>query len=210
MVKPRHESTSYGLRLVRDRRELDQAVTRVASEYEQEALVEEFIEGREICVGILGNGAAEILPLVELDFSDRDLRALTWEDKYHKRDDEPDKICPANVEPKLAAYLREISLSTFHACQCKDYSRVDIRIDSAGRPFVLEINSMASLGQGGSYVLAARQAGYDFPALVQRILDVAHERYFGKPTATGGAAASSSVKAGCAAESAITTISTPS
>jgi D-alanine-D-alanine ligase len=123
----------------------------------------------------------EFLPLVEQDFGDRETRLVTWEDKAHKVTLEAKKICPAEVSLGLAKTLREISLATFQACHCRDYARVDIRVDGAGSPFVLEINSMASLGSTGSYVLAAQHAGYPFSGLVNRILDVAHERYFGVP-----------------------------
>jgi len=181
VVKPIHESTSFGLHLVRDQEELAAAVHAVVTKYEQDALVEEFIGGREVAVGLLGNNPPECLPLVEMDFGGRDLRAMTYDDKYHKRPDEPAKICPAPLDEALAGMLREMALATFRACHCKDYARVDIRIDPEGRPLVLEINSMASLGPGGSFVLAARHAGYEHAALVTRILDVAHERYFGVP-----------------------------
>jgi len=179
IVKPRHESTSYGLHLVRDPKELAAAVLNVVTQYQQEALVEEYVDGREICVALLGNDRIESLPLVELDFHGRETWMLTWADKYHKRPDEPTKICPANVTEALAQRLREIAIAVFRLCHCRDYARVDIRIDTAGNLFVLEINSMASLGPGGTYVLAAKKAGYSFTSLVSRILDVAHERYFG-------------------------------
>ena len=182
IVKPRHESTSYGLHLVRNNEELQAAVLSVAATYQQEALVEEYIDGREVCVGILGNHPAEILPPVELDFGDRPSRTLVWEDKYHKRSDEPRKICPAPLRVDLSAAIRRMALDTFHLCHCRDYARVDMRIDVFGNPFVLEINSMASLGRGGSFVRAAQEAGYKFVSLVGRILDVAHERYFGVPS----------------------------
>ncbi len=181
IVKPRHESTSYGLRLVRTPEELETAVLRVVAEFQQDALVEEYIDGREACVGILGNDPVELFPIVEVDFEGRQLQTLTWEDKYHKSADEPKKICPADLSPNMAARLRELSLATFRACRCKDYARVDIRIDPDGNPFVLEINSMASLGPGGSFVLGAKTAGYGYESLLARILDAAHRRYFGTP-----------------------------
>ena len=181
VVKPRHESTSYGLHFVRDQQELEQAVLDVVTQYQQEALVEEYIDGREVCVGLLGNDRVEFLPIVELDFDGREPRAMTWADKYHKSADEPTKICPAPVSEELAERLYELSLATFRACRCKDYARVDIRIDSSGNPFVLEINTMASLGTGGSFVLAATKAGYSFQSLICRTLDIAHQRYFGTP-----------------------------
>ena len=176
VVKPRHESTSYGLRLVTDREELDRAVARIGARYRQSALVEAYVEGREVCVGLLGNDPPEVLPPVELDFSARETRVVTVEDKFHRREDEPARICPAPLERRLATRVREIALATFRACRCRDYARVDIRVDRAGRPWVLEVNSMASLGAGGSYVLAASEAGYGFEELVARIVEVAVER----------------------------------
>lgn len=181
IVKPRHESTSFGLRLVKQRAQLRDAVQAIVADYQQDALVEEYIDGRELAVALLGNEPMEFLPLVEYHFGGRPLKAVTWGDKYHKEPDEPQKVCPAPVDEELADRLRAISLATFCACHCKDYSRVDIRLDAAGNPFVLEINSMASLGTGGAYVMAAKTAGYNYPSLINRILDVAHVRYFGMP-----------------------------
>jgi D-alanine-D-alanine ligase len=180
IVKPRHESTSYGLRCARSRQELEEAAQAIFIEYQQEALVEEYIDGREVCIGLLGNDKIEFLPPVELDFDGRQLHTLTWEDKYHKSPDEPVKICPAQISEKLEQRLCELSLTTFRICQCKDYARIDIRIDPSGEPFVLEINSMASLGTGGAFVLAARTAGYTFESIVSKMLDITHERYFGE------------------------------
>lgn len=179
IVKPRHESTSFGLQFVIDRAGLANAVDVIVHQYQQDALVEEYIDGREVCVALLGNGdEVEVLPLVEQDFGDRPVRLMTWEDKAHKGTVEPRKICPANVSGPLADRLREISLATFRACHCLDYARVDLRIDGDDNPYVLEINSMASLGPTGSYVLAAQMAGYRMDGLINRILKVTHSRYF--------------------------------
>lgn len=180
VVKPRHESTSMGLALVHDEAELAQAVERIVQEFSQDALVEEYIDGREVAIGLLGNDPLEILPAVELDFGNRAMKIMTKQDKFHKTDDEPEKICPAPLEPELLTRLRAIAERVYRACGCRDYARIDIRIDPEGNPFVLEINSMASLGQGGAYVLAARTAGYSFSDLACRIIDHAHQRYFGE------------------------------
>jgi D-alanine-D-alanine ligase len=179
IVKPRHESTSFGLRLVRDRRELEDAVRVVLTQFDQDALVEEYIDGREACIALLGNDPVECLPTVELSFAGRDLRAFTHDDKMHKTLNEPTRVCPADLPEEFNARLREIAVATFRACHCKDYSRVDIRIDSTGNPYVLEINSMAALGESASFVMAAKTAGYTFSSLVCRIVDVAHQRYIG-------------------------------
>ena len=189
VVKPRHESTSYGLRLVENPFQLAESVAAVIATYKQDALVEEYIDGREICVALLGNDEVEFLPFVEADFGARRNRLVTWEDKYHLSGAEPEKVCPAQVSESLAGKLRDISLATFRACYCKDYSRVDIRIDDTGNPYVLEINSMASLGASGSYVRAALAAGYSFETLVNRILALAKERYSGAWACKGEQAA---------------------
>jgi D-alanine-D-alanine ligase len=179
IVKPRHESSSFGLKLVTSRGELDGAVAAIVEQYQQEALVEEYIPGREVAVGILGSNPSECLPLVEIDFSGRHLALMTHADKTHKSDDEPMRICPAPIDARLAEHLRDISLRTFAACHCRDYARIDLRVNERGEAFMLEINSMASLGWGGAYVLAARQAGYSFPELVCAIVDSAHRRTLG-------------------------------
>lgn len=178
VVKPRHEDNSFGLHLVNDLSQLRRAVEMTVTQYGQEALVEEYIEGREIAVGLLGNREVEVFPSVEHDFGDREIRLLTWEAKY-KSVGKPPMICPAQIESRLAAILRDISVAAFRACLCRDYARVDLRIDHSGQPFVLEINSMPGISTLSSYPLAARSAGYSFTNLINRILDVAHARHLG-------------------------------
>ena len=181
IVKPRRESTSYGLTLAHNREELDAAVEAVVTRYGQAALVEQYIDGREVCVALLGNDPPQALPAVELSFDDRTLRLVTWDDKYHRRADEPRKLCPAPLAPALSRRIEEVARATFECCHARDYARVDIRIDADGTPWVLELNSMASLGAGGSYVRAAQAAGHSFVSLINRIVDVAYERYFDTP-----------------------------
>lgn len=181
VVKPRHESTSFGLRLVHNRVDLAEAVQCIAEAYRQSALVEEYIEGREFCVGLLGNNPPECLPVLEQDFTGCDIRMMTFDYKFHKAGSEPRKVCPAPLKDAAAQRLEEIARATFETCHCRDYARVDFRMNEAGEPYVLEINSMASLGAGGSYVTSAIAAGYTYNGLVARILHVAHERYFGVP-----------------------------
>ncbi|RWO23573.1 MAG: ATP-grasp domain-containing protein [Mesorhizobium sp.] len=178
IVKPRYEDSSLGLQLVNEPAQLGQAVEMIVTQYSHDALVEEYIEGREICVGLLGNGELEVLPLVEQDFGDRQTRLMTWEAKYMAVTAMP-KICPAQIGSKLATMLRDISVMTFRTCQSRDYARVDLRIDRFGQPFVLEINPNPAIGMQASFTRAAMTAGYSFSALVNRILDVAHMRYFG-------------------------------
>ncbi|AYG64133.1 D-alanine--D-alanine ligase family protein [Rhizobium jaguaris] len=179
VVKPRHEYNSVGLQLVREPAQLRQAVEVIVTQYAQDALVEEYIEGREIYVALLGNGEPEVLSLVERDFGDRTTRLYTWEDKENIAVAAPQEICPAQIASELAMTLGNISIAAFGACECRDYARVDLRIDLTGRPFVLEINSMPAIGLHSAYVLAATNAGNSFSTLVNRIIDIAHMRYFG-------------------------------
>ncbi|WP_394890009.1 ATP-grasp domain-containing protein [Mesorhizobium sp. AaZ16] len=174
VVKPRHGFASFGLQLINEPAQLRQAVEVIVMQYAQDALVEEYIEGREITVALLGNGELEVLPFVEHDFGDRETRLLTREAVAA-----PPKICPARIASKLTTLLRDISAATFRACQCRDYARVDLRIDRSGQPFVLEINSMPWLGMQSLYSLAATTAGHSYSSLINRILDAAHTRYFG-------------------------------
>lgn len=178
IVKPRHECGSLGLQLVHEPAQLRHAVEVIVTQYAQDALVEEYIEGREICVALLGNGELEVLPLVEQDFGDRETRLMTWDAKHVAAAAVP-MICPAQIESGLATVLRDISIATFRACHCRDYARVDFRIDRSGQPFVLEINSMPELSMSSSYGLAATTAGHSFSSLVNRIIDIAYKRYFG-------------------------------
>ncbi|CCV10499.1 ATP-grasp domain-containing protein [Mesorhizobium sp. STM 4661] len=178
VVKPRHEDYSLGLQIIHDHSKLSQAVEVVVTKYTQDAIVEEYIDGREICVALLGNGELEVLPLVEQDFGDRETRLMNWDAKFVAAAAVP-KICPAQIESGLETMLRDISVATFRACNCQDYARVDFRIDRSGQPFVLEIGSMPTLDMSSSYSVAAATAGYSFSSLVNRILDIAHTRHFG-------------------------------
>jgi D-alanine-D-alanine ligase len=179
IVKPRHESTSYGLQLVSNKEELHVAIKLVVDQYQQDALVEQFIEGRELSVCIIGNQQVNCLPFVEFDYNGRDLQTLTWEDKYHKCPDEPKKICPAEMSHTQKMKLQEIAISAFINCQCRDYAKIDIRLDSAGQPYILEINSIPSLGPGASFTFAARHAGLNMRSMDCSILNSACIRYFG-------------------------------
>jgi D-alanine-D-alanine ligase len=174
VVKPVRGSAGRGPHLVRGREELGAAVRAVVAQHDQEALVEEYVEGRQISVCLIGHDDLRVLPFVEHEVADPETRAITLEDHA-----EPAKSCPARVDGRLARRLREIAVATFRACHCRDYAGVEMRIDRDGAPSVLGIHSMAGLGVNASYALAAKAAGLSFPGLVERILDVAHRRSFG-------------------------------
>ena len=174
IVKPKMEAASLGLRVVREEKDLRQAVDDIVRRYAQHALVEEFIPGREFTIGLLGSGDIEVLPIVELSLEGNPNRIRDDEEKNPL-----EKICPADLPAEKTDELRELARRSFRALGLHDYGRIDLRMDRAGNPFVLEINSMADLGPGGAYAFAARAAGYEFDALINRLLDVAAVRCFG-------------------------------
>ena len=176
VVKPLHESTSYGLALVHQWDELREAVQQVLDQYHQPALVEEYVQGREFNIGLLGDQEVEVFPVLELDFGTREFALMTWGDKFHKTPDEPAKVCPALIDSDMTRRMQDIAIASFRACKLRDYARVDLRLDAWGQPQVLEINSMASLGPNGSYMFAARAAGYTAETVVQRIIQIAAAR----------------------------------
>lgn len=175
IVKPKMESVSFGLKIVYHIDELKDAVNFIVTEFQQQALVEQFIPGREFCVGLLGNSPVETFPILEIDLKGDPNAIQSLEDKkQHPRS----KICPSILAPHLEEKMRRFSIEAFHALGLRDFARVDIRLDENNNIYLLEINSMASLGVTGSYPTAAQVAGYDFPKLVNKMLDVATVRYF--------------------------------
>jgi D-alanine-D-alanine ligase len=175
IVKPKMESVSFGLKVVHKEDDLREAINFIVTTFQQQALVEQFIPGREFAVGLLGNSPIEAFPVLEFDL-EGDPNAIQTEEDKKKRPKE--KICPADLPPELTEKMIDYSKQAFRALELRDFARVDIRMDAADNIYLLEVNSMASLGRGGSYVYAAGVAGYDFCALVNRMLDVASVRYF--------------------------------
>lgn len=175
IVKPKMESVSFGLRVVDNVEDLRNAVEFIVTEFQQQALVEKFIRGREFAVGLLGNDPVEIFPVLEIDLDGNPDAIQTAEDKLKKP---KTKICPADISDELSRTMKDISLKVFKVLGLRDFARVDIRLDEEGNAYVLEVNSMASLGINGSYVAASSKCGYTFTSLVNRMLEVAANRYF--------------------------------
>jgi D-alanine-D-alanine ligase len=178
IVKPRGEAASFGLEIVHDEPSLREAVMLILGEYKQTALVEEFIEGREVNVGILGNDPPEAFPVLELELGAGENQVYTHDVKFAKSRRKAAKmVCPAHLPPETAAYIQKIALQAYQALNVYDFARVDFRLDRYNQPQILEVNSMASLNPGSSFVHAAGKAGYSYDQLVNRIVEVAYERY---------------------------------
>ncbi len=184
IIKPKSEAVSFGLRIVNNEEELRQGVGDIYEKFQAPTLVEEYIAGREINVGLLGNNPVEALPPVELVFNEGE-KIYTYEDKTHTSGRDIDKVCPAILSEEKTKELQDLSIAAFNSLGCFDSARVDFRLDKDENPYILEINSMASLGPGGSYVFAADKVGLDYNALANRLVEVASKRYFGETMVMG-------------------------
>lgn len=177
IVKPKMEAVSFGLRVVDNEKDLKSAVAFITKEYNQQALVESFIPGREFAVGLLGNGPnLEVLPIVEIDLCGDPQAIQSIDDKMIKP---RDKICPPDLSQTLTDAINQLAINAFNSLGLHDFARVDIRMNPDNELYLLEINSMASLGMTGTYVHSSKVKGYSYSALVNRMVDVAAFRYFG-------------------------------
>ena len=181
IVKPKNEAVSFGLRVVEDDDELRAGVRLIFERYGQAVLVERFIEGREVNVGLLGNSPPETFPPVELSFGVDGPQIYTYEDKTGRSGRTIEPICPAPIGEELTRTAQELAVAAFGALGLYDCARVDFRLDVDGNLYILEVNSLPSLGEHGSYLVGAAAVGLDFAGFVNRLLDVSRARYFGTP-----------------------------
>ena len=182
-VKPNREGTAMGVTrdsLVHDEDALRRQLARVIADYCQPALVEEYIAGREVTVGILGNEDARVLPLMEIDFSacppeEGGVYTSRVKTELYMM---PRNICPAPLEDAVAQEVSSLALRAFRVTGCLDVARVDFRLDRQNRPYILEINPLPGLCPGvGDLVVIAAAAGMSHADLINAILDHAWHRY---------------------------------
>jgi D-alanine-D-alanine ligase len=175
IIKPENEAASFGISVADSPEELVRNVAATLGEFRQPLLLEEFISGRELNVAVLGNGTElEIFDPVEIDFSHSGHCFQSYEGKKNGR---YRHVCPADISEILKNRLKEIAARTFAVLKCSDYARIDFRLDAEGKPYVLELNSMAAIHRQGSFFIAARNAGYDYPGMLDRMIAVAQRRY---------------------------------
>jgi len=190
VVKPLLEGSSKGVRgssLVRDEKSLRRQVSWVIKTYNQPAIVEEFLPGREFTVGLIGNDNPTVLPIVEILLDKLPSGAspiYSYEAKWVW--DTPEKPfdisrCPADIPPKLEKEIRRIAVKTFKVLNCRDICRIDMRLDENGKPRVLEVNPLPGLipnpDAHSCLPEAARAAGYTYDQLICTILWQALKRY---------------------------------
>jgi len=181
IVKPKNEAVSFGLKVVQNEEELRAAAKVIYDEFRQAVLAEQYIAGREINVGILGNDPPEAFPPVQLDFGADGPAIYTYEDKTGRSGRKISHICPAPVGDEMVEYAKKIARDAFTALGCSDCARVDMRLDDEGNLYILEVNSLPSLGEHGSYLVGAAAVGLDFTGFIARLIEVASARYFGTP-----------------------------
>lgn len=161
VVKPCAQGSTIGVSIVRKRAQWKEALQE-AYRYGEQVVVEKYIPGREVAVGVFGN---EVLPGVEIivpggfyDFTAKYGKAST---RY---------VCPASLSPKLEKALREYSLRAYQALGCRGAARVDFRIHTNGRPYILELNTIPGMTERSLLPMAAAQIGLGYDDLVERIL----------------------------------------
>jgi len=161
VVKPAREGSTIGISIVRKDEELGPALKK-AGEYDEEILVEEFMKGKEITVGILEDIPLPIIEIVpKSGFYD-------YHSKYTKG--ETQYILPARIPREKYLYAQEISLKAFQTLACSGVARVDLMTDENENPFVIDVNTMPGMTETSLLPKAASYAGIPFGDLVERIL----------------------------------------
>ena len=184
-VKPLRMEASIGIderSLVRNTQQLMERVLYIHKTFGDAALAEEYVEGRELYVGILGNDSPIALPPIEMDFSGLKDGSVQIMDNQAKFDETSERfhgtkaIFP-ELEPELRARLQRVSTAAFRALRVRDYGRVDLRLTETGEIFVIEVNANCYLEQGSEFARAAAAHGIEYPDLLDRIAQLALERW---------------------------------
>ena len=186
IVKPCSEDGSIGIDMgsvVESVKELMERIHYIHEEFDAPALIEEYIEGREIYAAVLGNENPEVLPMVELDLSKLPEgtpkiagKEVKWEkDTEHYR---VTKSAPAeDLDEKTAEKLSSTALAAYQALKLRDYGRIDMRLTPKGEVYVIEANPNPWLSSGAEFHMAARKAGRTYTQLIGEIIDLARSRY---------------------------------
>jgi D-alanine-D-alanine ligase len=183
-VKPLTADASIGIdgdSLVRDSTALMKRVLHIHEKVNDAALVEEYIEGREFYVGVLGNREPVAFPPIEMDFSglpEGAPRVLDSKAKWSPESPEykgTQSILP-DLPDELRARLQKTALDAARAVRVRDYGRVDLRLTDTGDIYVIEVNANCYLESSGEFAVAGQASGLEYPALIQKIVDLAIER----------------------------------
>ncbi|HSD71423.1 MAG TPA: ATP-grasp domain-containing protein [Thermoanaerobaculia bacterium] len=186
IVKPTSEDGSIGIdasSVVESVKELMEKIHYIHEEFDSPALIEEYIEGREIYAAVLGNENPEVLPMVELDLSKLPKGTPKIAGKEVKWDKETEayKVTKSAVaedlEESTVTRLSDTALSAYQALKLRDYGRIDMRLTKKGEVFVIEANPNPWLASTAEFAMAARKAGRNYSQLIAEIVDLARARY---------------------------------
>jgi D-alanine-D-alanine ligase len=190
MVKPLYEGSSIGIRnnsLVKTSEEMKAQVLWLLNYYNEPALVEEFLPGREFTVAIIGNGSeARALPIVEVLFDSLPAGVnpiYSYEAKWiWDQSSNPLQIfeCPAKLSPELHREIVGACLQAYNILRCRDWCRIDVRLDGSGKPHIIELNPLPGIlprpEDNSCFPKAARAAGMSYSQLINTVLDIACKR----------------------------------
>jgi D-alanine-D-alanine ligase len=185
IVKPAREDGSIGIEfsaVVNSIRELMERIDWLHANFDSPVLIEEYVEGREMYVGVIGNDKPEALPVVELDLSklpDGTPRIASAEVKWGKGTkayrDTKSAIATDLSEDAVAA-LQKTAIAAYQALELRDYGRVDMRLQPDGRVAVIEVNPNPWLSSKAEFAMAARKSGRTYPQLIEEIVELAMAR----------------------------------
>ncbi len=189
-VKPLHEGSSKGItdsNFCRTRSQLSKRTAFLLENYDQPVLIEEYLPGQEFTCGVLGNGAdAVVLPIVGMNFDTLPEGAMpiySFDAKFvWDRPEKPLEIfqCPARITRELQASIERVTLDAFRVLGCRDWARIDVRLDAAGVPNVIEVNPLPGIlpdpADNSCLPKAARAAGIGYEELIQSCLKYAAAR----------------------------------
>jgi D-alanine-D-alanine ligase len=191
IIKPLREDASLGIdndAFIRDEKALKQRVHKIFHGYRQPALVEEYIEGRELNISILGNKDPRVLPISEIDFSSMPPGwpkicgyAAKWVEGSQEFSFTVPR-CPAPLSQKIEKKLKEVSLLSYRVMECRDYARVDIRLSPQGIPYVLEINANPDISPDAGMTRSAQMAGFTYPEFISYIVELGRARITPSPS----------------------------
>jgi D-alanine-D-alanine ligase len=185
IVKPSRQDASLGINSnsVCDAPEpLEKQIRYIHEVYGQEALVEEYLDGREFNVSVVGDRNPEVLAISEIDFTglpEGEPRIVSYRAKWDEDSlmyNSTVPICPAPIAKRLENRIRDIAIRSYQCTGCRDYARIDMRTDARGGIFVLEVNPNPDISPKAGFARAARAAGYSYSDMILRISEAAVER----------------------------------
>ena len=172
VVKPIREGSSLGMSVVQSVQELRLGI-KTAYEHNSEVMVEQFVNGREVTVGVLGNGDVTALPLIEIIPGDEYL-FFDYTAKY--KEGASSEICPADVDESVAVRAKEYAVTAHKVLQLRGYSRTDMMLTPGGTLYLLETNTIPGMTPTSLLPQAAAELGLNFTELIDKLLQLALEK----------------------------------